>query len=148
VTYTPTVDDSGEVDGWVGVVIDVTARKQAEDELRHSRERIQSDLDALTRLHSVSNLCGNAESPFDDCVHTILDAAIAFTRADRGNIQVLERDDASLRLIAHRGFEEPFLRHFASVGHDDAAACGEAMRKGERVVIEDVAHSALFAGQP
>jgi PAS domain S-box-containing protein len=35
-TYTPTVDASGFVDGWVAVIVDITERKRAEQALRRS----------------------------------------------------------------------------------------------------------------
>jgi GAF domain-containing protein len=39
--------------------------------------------------------------------------------------------------VAHRGFRQDFLDHFASV-EDDGAACGRAMSRRERIIIEDV----------
>ncbi len=38
-TYTPTFDAAGAPDGWVAVVLDFTDRRQAEQELRESKER-------------------------------------------------------------------------------------------------------------
>src|SRR5262249_36952195 len=46
------------------------------------------------------------------------------------------------------GFAEPFLKFFAAVHHGDTAACGEALQSGQRVVVEDVTQSEIFAGQP
>jgi hypothetical protein len=161
-TYTPTRDDSGEIDGWVAVVIDITQRKRAEDEhialtqevqrhadeVRASRRRIQTDYDALTRLQRVAILCGALDTPAEDCLLAILDTAIAFTAADRGNIQLLEDDGAILALAVQRGFDEPFLRFFDTVQAGDAAACGAAMREKRRVTIEDVQTDRLLSGQP
>jgi hypothetical protein len=53
-----------------------------------------------------------------------------------------------LKIAAHRGFEATFLTFFASVGTDDAAACGTAIRSIQRIVVEDVTQSDVFAGQP
>jgi hypothetical protein len=52
-----------------------------------------------------------------------------------------------LTIAAQRGFEDPFLNFFASV-RDDPSACAAAMRSGERVIVEDVRESEIFAGQP
>ena len=52
-----------------------------------------------------------------------------------------------LTIAAQRGFEDPFLNFFASV-RDDASACAAAIRSGERVIVEDVRESEIFAGQP
>ena len=40
-TYTPTFDRDGRTDGWVAVVLDVTERKQAEETIRISEERLR-----------------------------------------------------------------------------------------------------------
>ena len=68
----------------------------------------------------------------------ILEAAIAGTSADMGNIQLLDGATGQLRIEVHRGFKAPFLEFFSRVdaGH---AACGTALKSLERVVVEDVA---------
>src|SRR5262249_32730575 len=53
----------------------------------------------------------------------------------------------ALRIVASRGFERPFLEYFNAV-HKGEAACGTAMQRGERVVIEDVTTSPIFVGTP
>jgi PAS domain S-box-containing protein len=148
VVYTPTMDENGIVDGWVAVVLDIGERKRAELELRSSRKRIQSDLDALTRLQDVANLCGAADSQFDECLLALLDAAIEFTGADKGNVQLFDQDTEVLRLIAHRGFDAPFLTFFETVGASHSAACGSAIAERARVIVEDVSTSPIFRGTP
>jgi PAS domain S-box-containing protein len=77
----------------------------------------------------------------------IVDAAIALTDADKGNIQLLDRSSGMLRIVASRGFERPFLEFFKEV-HEGNAACGTAFQTGKRVVIDDVTTSPVFAGTP
>ena len=62
-----------------------------------------------------------------------------------GNIQLLE--GGALHIAAHYGFEAPFLEFFNSV-HDGMAACGTALQRGGRIIIEDVMNSPVFAGTP
>jgi PAS domain S-box-containing protein len=77
----------------------------------------------------------------------IVDAAIAVTGADKGNIQLLEGSSGMLTIVASRGFERPFLEFFKEV-HEGHAACGTALQTGNRVVIDDVSASPVFAGTP
>jgi PAS domain S-box-containing protein len=148
VTYSPTRDDDGEVDGWVAVVQDVTERREADAERQRSARRIQADYEALTRLREVADLTGASDSSFDDCLLAFLDAAIAVTGAEKGNVQLLDRDTHTLRLAASRRFDEPFLNFFATVDSSTAASCGVAIEHRTRVIVEDVTTSPIFRGTP
>jgi PAS domain S-box-containing protein len=53
-----------------------------------------------------------------------------------------------LHIATSRGFEKPFLDFFAAVQEGEAAACGTALQTAERIIVEDVARSEIFAGQP
>src|SRR5215831_9313090 len=77
--------------------------------------------------------------------YDVLDAAIEITGANMGNIQLL--DQGVLKIVAQRGFERPFLEFFDSV-HEGNAACGTARHLGERVIVEDVSTSPVFADSP
>src|SRR5262249_37035151 len=52
----------------------------------------------------------------------------------------------SLVIKVHRGFAKPFLDFFSHV-REENSACGASMLSGERVVVEDVTRSDLFAGK-
>jgi GAF domain-containing protein len=78
---------------------------------------------------------------FSLLLHDILDAAVAITGAQMGHIQLLDGD--CLRIAAQRGFETPFLEYFDSVD-GERAACGTALQRGERVIVEDVRNSPIF----
>jgi PAS domain S-box-containing protein len=77
----------------------------------------------------------------------IVETAIAVTGADRGNLQLLEIESGTLIIAAQRGFQKPFLDFFAGT-RAGQAACGIAMRLGDRVIVEDVLSSELFIGTP
>ena len=109
--------------------------KQTEDALRQS-------LEDLTRMQQLSTRLLQADD-FSLLLHDILDAAIEITGAQMGNIQLLEGD--VLRIAAQRGFDRPFLEFFASV-HGEQAACGTALQRGERVIVDDVLNSPIFVG--
>src|SRR5262245_18243210 len=75
----------------------------------------------------------------------LLEAAITFTNADMGNIQLVDPVSGALRIQAQFGFGSAFLNFFESV-HGGRTACGTALRRAERVVIEDVTKSPIFRG--
>jgi DNA-binding response OmpR family regulator len=110
--------------------------------------RTGDDHDAMKRLNEIGSRCVQAGYTIDSCLSDVLDAAIAITRADKGNVQVLDVDSGSLVIAVQRRFGLPFLRFFARVQSDDPATCGEAMRTARRQIVNDVTTSPIFAGQP
>ena len=76
---------------------------------------------------------------------TVLDAAVALTGADFGNIQLLHRASGSLTIVTQAGFDSEFLDYFAVVDVDDHSACGRAARDRAQTVIADVTVDPGFA---
>lgn len=76
----------------------------------------------------------------------IVDTAIALTEAEFGNIQLLY-PDGHLRIVAHRGFPDWWLDYWQSASIN-SGACGRSLALGERVVVEDVEQSPVFANTP
>ena len=121
-------------------------RRDAEQVVRQSEQRLRTDLDAMTRLQRLGTLFvsqGNLEPVLGE----IVDAAIAIAEADCGNIQLLDPVTGDLRIAAHRGFEKWWLGSWSSVS-TGRGACGTAMERGQRVVVEDVTTSPIFIGTP
>jgi hypothetical protein len=77
----------------------------------------------------------------------IVALAMRFTGADMGNIQVVEPTLGALEIKAQCGFSSPFLEYFNQV-HQGESACGTAMKRARRVMVEDVTQSRLFQGSP
>src|SRR4051812_42087274 len=78
-----------------------------------------------------------------ELLQDVLDAAVTRLGADQGTLQLLEGE--SLRIVAHRGHEAPFLKFFESAERV-ASTCSEAAKGEERVMVPDVEKSELFAG--
>ena len=74
----------------------------------------------------------------------LLAQAIELDRATKGNIQVYEPEADSLKIIAHHGFDETFLRHFEKVNRFDSSACGRAFGSGNWVLIPDIMADEAF----
>ena len=89
-------------------------------------------------LHSVFDAGQGREM-----VESALDAALAAAGTSRGNVQLACAD--GLRIVAQRGFQQPFLDFFAVVAHS-GSACGVAAREGRQIVVPDVAGDPIFAG--
>jgi len=124
-------------------VRDVTDRKRAERELLDLRDELATELTAMTRLHEFSTrlLAVSGSQPL---LEEVLDATIAMQEADFGNIQIHNPETRALEIRAQRGFQRDFLVYFNSV-RDTDSACGRAMERRERVIIEDVETDPGFA---
>ncbi len=133
----PVQNAAGEVIQWCGTNTDITERKQAE-------ARLTADLAALTRMHALSGRL-LATGGLQPLLQEIMDAAVSIVGAEKGTLQLLEGD--SLRIVAAHGHQQPFLDFFASA-ESQASVCGEATRRGERIVVLDVETSSLFIGTP
>ncbi len=116
---------------------DLTGRKQVEQQL-------EAGLAALMQLHDLSTRL-LAVDKLESLLQEIMDAAVAIVEAEQGTLQLIEGD--SLHIVAHHGHQPPFLEFFAAA-ENRASVCGEALKRGERVIVEDVESSPLFAGTP
>jgi signal transduction histidine kinase/DNA-binding response OmpR family regulator len=119
-------------------------RHDAEQALKQSEHRLSVQLAAATRMQQVSTRLVQA-GDISTLLSEMLDAAIELSHADMGNIQLLEH--GVLKIVAQRGFKTSFLEFF-SVVHDGMAACGAALQRGERIIVEDVSTSEIFASTP
>jgi len=106
------------------------------------RKELMADLNDARRfgmlVRAVSPTCG---LPY--ALEEVLDAAIELTEADFGNIQLLGPGIDTLKIVVQRGLTREFLEYFAQV-HDGEAACGTAMKKRQRVVVQDIACDPVF----
>jgi len=139
-SVSPVTNATGKVIGASKIARDITERKQTE-------KRIAADLQAITLLHDLGAQCARLE--LTQCLDKIIETAIVITQADKGNIQLLDGKSGILEIAAQRGFEEPFLEFFAAIRSEEASVCAAAaVRSAQRVIVEDVTQSDIFAGQP
>jgi GAF domain-containing protein len=96
----------------------------------------------MTRLHELSTRL-LAKTDLQPVLEEVLDATISLLGADFGNIQLYDSETRELKIIAQRGFQQEFLDYFNSVG-EGTAACGAALERRERVIVEDVLTDPLF----
>jgi PAS domain S-box-containing protein len=123
----------------------VFENRQHESALRQNEEQTRRDLEDTLRLQEVSRRFVQHED-IQTLLDAFLDASIAITDAERGTLQLLDPTTGALRMVAQRGFAQPFLDFFGEI-HDGDSACGAAMQRGERVIVEDVTRSEIFVGK-
>jgi len=117
------------------------ALHRSEARLQELAARLSEEVSSLQRLQEFSTRLVQVPD-FSQLLREILDAAMDIAGADMGNIQLLE--DGALKIAAQRGFEAPFLEFFQAVTDGDSA-CGAALSRGERVVVEDVTSSPVYS---
>ncbi|HKQ78253.1 MAG TPA: PAS domain S-box protein [Blastocatellia bacterium] len=142
----PIRNAEGKIEESVAVVVDVTDNKRAERELAAAKDRLAADLDAMTRLQKIGAIFvekGDLTEALDETV----EAAIAISGADKGNLQLFDATSGKLTIVSHRGFERPFLEFWNGI-QEGEGACGTSLESWKRVIVEDVNLSPIFAGKP
>jgi PAS domain S-box-containing protein len=102
-----------------------------------------AELTAMNRLHQLSTRLLR-EAELHPLLEEVLNATIALQSADFGNVQLYNQRTQTLEIVAQCGFGQEFLDHFSSV-NESGAACGRALKRAERVIIEDVLTDPDFA---
>jgi two-component sensor histidine kinase len=129
--------------------ISLVARRMREAALAvlDSRKAVDTELNNMRLLNQLSAQMVGEKNSFEICLAEITKTAIAISHADKGNLQLFDDVSGSLTIVAHQGFQEGFLKFFASESGKHAA-CGAAMRTGKQIVVDDVVTSEIFTGHP
>lgn len=100
----------------------------------------------MTRLHEIGTIFVQ-QGNLKPALRAVLKAAIAITKADFGNVQLLDPTTGALRIIAQSGFAQWWV-DFWNKEACRQGVCGVALQRGERVIVEDLEKSAFMAGTP
>ena len=109
-------------------------------------ERVKSDFDLISRLHRLGAQLVR-QGHIDRLLEEILDVAIAIGGANFGSIQLYDEEAGYLRIAAQRGFADWWVDFWHSVRPGEGSS-GEAMARGDRVIVEDIEQSFIFLGTP
>lgn len=141
----PVFDNAGALTGAINMLVDITDLKHVQTELAAARDDLAQQVTDITKLHALSmSLAGSGG--LEPSLERVIDAAMSLLGSDFGGIQIYDPRDSSLRLAAQTGFDPAFATRFARVDRDTPSACGLALRRGERVIIEDVRADPSCAG--
>ena len=157
----------------IGIVVtDLTAQKALEEKLRHAKNNLEeqvaertkelresearlfgilehsaADLKAMRRLNEIGAYCVIEGHEIAECLEEVLKVAIEITGADKGGIQLLDNETGVLTIATQSGFEESFVEFIESATTGDTA-CGVALLTKQRVIVEDITESEIYAGTP
>lgn len=122
---------------------EIVQHRRTEEALRESDRRLAADLNAMARLHALAMLSVREEN-LQSVLREIVVTAIDIAAASFGNIQLLDPDSGDLKIVAQCGFPQWWIDFWDSV-YKGRGACGTALERGERVIVEDVEQSPIFA---
>jgi PAS domain S-box-containing protein len=117
-------------------------RAAVEDSVR-TRLELASELTDMVRLHELSTRLSGSTA-LQPLLEEILKATMALLNADLGSVQLYDPHTKMLEFVAHRGFRQEFFDYF-NHAPEGISACGLALKRGKRVIIEDVLTEAGFA---
>ena len=140
-TISPVKDAAGRIIGASKIARDITRQVRARESIEQLNAQLSRELNAMTRLQQLSSSLAQS-GEITGLLDQVIGAALEIVEADMGNIQLFR--NGRLRVVSQRGFKAPFLNFFDTVEHG-SAACGTALQRGERVIVEDVSESAIFA---
>ena len=144
-TISPLRDPAGRIIGCSKIARDITKAKQAEAALRQSERRLARELAGAKTLQSMSTRLLSESTP-ESLYAQILGAAMELMASDFASVQILEADQASLKLLAWRNFHPDSAAFWQRVEVGAGSTCGQALRDNERVVVADIEASEFMAG--
>jgi PAS domain S-box-containing protein len=118
--------------------------RRDQDALLRSERQSRAELADMTLIQRISEHLIE-EGDVGALYEKILDAAVDITRTDRGTMQTLDAGTGELCLLTARGMPPQVRKTFARVSPVARTSCAEALRRGERVLV-DYATDARFAG--
>ena len=110
----------------------------AQDEtLAAANARMTHELDAMKRLHAIATRFVHDDG-VQGLLGEIVEAAIAITGADMGNLRLLDEERGELRIVAQRGFDAAFMGRVGAVPIATVPSWTHGLLARERTIIVDI----------
>lgn len=142
---TPVYDEAGARTMGLMVTRNITRRTRMEAELSATRDQLVDELVTMTRLHRIATRFMQ-EGDLPALLGEILDAAMAITGAQMGNVRLVDEATGELKLTQCKGYETPLKDYCARC--QEGPTCHRSLQQNARVVVDDVRASPLFEGSP
>ena len=110
-TYIPALDSNGVVDGWVAVVIDITERKQLEEELRQSQEHLSAGIASAIGAIKTYVRTDSPESQSDGSLQSQREKLQALTPRERQILRLLASGASTKRVAESLNVSETTVRN-------------------------------------
>ena len=104
-TISPITDPHGQLIGGSKIARDITESKRAEEAIKSLNRQQAADLAAMSQLQELSTRLIQPGA-FSDLLNEILEAGIAITKADMGDLELVDAD-GEMRIAAQLGFKPP-----------------------------------------
>lgn len=85
------------------------------------------------------------EPELKDLLDNLLQQAMIMNGTKASTLQIINKSDHSLEIVASYGLSEEFLEHFKKVNLDEGSVCSRAWQCGGTVFIGDITQDKLFA---
>ncbi|HEY7901295.1 MAG TPA: chemotaxis protein CheB, partial [Caulobacteraceae bacterium] len=137
-----------KIEGVVITFVDITDRVEAEEALRQSQQRLETDLIATQQLHRISAELIH-EQQVERLYEKLVEAAAIIMGSEYASMQMFhpERGNGGeLQLLAFRGFNPRAAAFWEWVRADSKSTCGIALNTKQRVVVADVSQCDFMVG--
>lgn len=135
----PVIAPDGRVKAFRVSLSELTPFQRSQRELAEARQALADQLRDTERLHEISmRVVGEADLPA--MLQEIISVAIAITRADMGNMSLVDEATGEWIMQAHSGANDRLTELSKRLYADDIdTLCGQTVKSGRRVVVPDVA---------
>jgi PAS domain S-box-containing protein len=144
-TISPVRNDRGLIIGVSKILRDITQSKLDQAALQESQQRLEHEVACARTLQLMSTRM-ISELTQESLIALILDAALDLMAAQAVSIQMLGQDEEALILLGSRNLHPDSAMFWQRVTAEAWSTCGMALRKGMRVLVDDIESCEFMAG--